>query len=60
MAGVSGRWMLAVRAVESSKGYELVKVLLIEALTYRFRGHSLADPDELRSRLKNFGSPVID
>ena len=22
---------------------------LIEALTYRFRGHSLADPDELRS-----------
>lgn len=23
---------------------------LIEALTYRFRGHSLADPDELRSR----------
>jgi pyruvate dehydrogenase E1 component alpha subunit len=23
---------------------------LIEALTYRFRGHSLADPDELRSQ----------
>jgi pyruvate dehydrogenase E1 component alpha subunit len=23
---------------------------LIEALTYRFRGHSLADPDELRDR----------
>jgi pyruvate dehydrogenase E1 component alpha subunit len=23
---------------------------LIEALTYRFRGHSLADPDELRSK----------
>ncbi|PYD07187.1 pyruvate dehydrogenase (acetyl-transferring) E1 component subunit alpha, partial [Pseudomonas syringae pv. pisi] len=28
---------------------------LIEALTYRFRGHSLADPDELRSiEEKNF------
>lgn len=25
---------------------------LIEALTYRFRGHSLADPDELRSRVE--------
>jgi pyruvate dehydrogenase E1 component alpha subunit len=23
---------------------------IIEALTYRFRGHSLADPDELRSK----------
>lgn len=23
---------------------------LIEAQTYRFRGHSLADPDELRSK----------
>jgi pyruvate dehydrogenase E1 component alpha subunit len=23
---------------------------LIEAETYRFRGHSLADPDELRSK----------
>jgi len=23
---------------------------LIEALTYRFRGHSLADPDELRAK----------
>jgi pyruvate dehydrogenase E1 component alpha subunit len=23
---------------------------LIEALTYRFRGHSLADPDEMRSK----------
>jgi pyruvate dehydrogenase E1 component alpha subunit len=23
---------------------------LIECLTYRFRGHSLADPDELRSK----------
>ncbi|MDB9481139.1 thiamine pyrophosphate-dependent enzyme, partial [Dolichospermum circinale CS-537/05] len=23
---------------------------LIEAMTYRFRGHSLADPDELRSK----------
>nr|UNJ15603.1 pyruvate dehydrogenase E1 component alpha subunit [Cyanidiaceae sp.] len=43
---------------------------LIEALTYRFRGHSLADPDELRSKnekdiwmsrdpIKNFQSYVI-
>ena len=23
---------------------------MIEALTYRFRGHSLADPDEMRSK----------
>lgn len=44
---------------------------LIEALTYRFRGHSLADPDELRSRqekeawlvrdpIKNIKQYIID
>ncbi|EME28506.1 [pt] pyruvate dehydrogenase E1 component subunit alpha [Galdieria sulphuraria] len=37
---------------------------LIEALTYRFRGHSLADPDELRSiEEKNFWiarDPIIN
>nr|AZL88065.1 OdpA [Harveyella mirabilis] len=44
---------------------------LIEALTYRFRGHSLADPDETRSRdekktwllrdpIKNFKKYIID
>nr|YP_009654383.1 pyruvate dehydrogenase E1 component alpha subunit [Pleurostichidium falkenbergii]QCH39670.1 pyruvate dehydrogenase E1 component alpha subunit [Pleurostichidium falkenbergii] len=43
---------------------------LIEALTYRFRGHSLADPDELRSRqeknawlardpIKNFKNHIL-
>ncbi len=44
---------------------------LIEALTYRFRGHSLADPDELRSKteketwqardpIKRFATYLID
>jgi pyruvate dehydrogenase E1 component alpha subunit len=44
---------------------------LIECLTYRFRGHSLADPDELRDReekefwekrdpLKMFAKFIID
>jgi len=44
---------------------------LIEALTYRFRGHSLADPDELRSKeekeywfprdpIKRFAAYVIE
>lgn len=44
---------------------------LIEALTYRFRGHSLADPDELRSKeekefwfsrdpIKNLGAYLIE
>nr|YP_010199003.1 pyruvate dehydrogenase E1 component alpha subunit [Hydropuntia urvillei]UAD88452.1 pyruvate dehydrogenase E1 component alpha subunit [Hydropuntia urvillei] len=49
---VDGMDVLAVREVSveaiararSGKG-----PTLIEALTYRFRGHSLADPDELRS-----------
>nr|ARO91069.1 pyruvate dehydrogenase E1 component alpha [Flintiella sanguinaria] len=50
---VDGMDVLAVRSVaqtaihraRSGKG-----PTLIEALTYRFRGHSLADPDELRSK----------
>jgi pyruvate dehydrogenase E1 component alpha subunit len=55
MAGVEvdGMDVLAVYAV----GKEAVRraragegPTLIEALTYRFRGHSLADPDELRSK----------
>ena len=55
MAGVEvdGMDVVAVRAVAN----EAVKraragegPTLIEALTYRFRGHSLADPDELRSK----------
>lgn len=49
---VDGMDVLAVRqaalkAIERARlGYGPT---LIEALTYRFRGHSLADPDELRS-----------
>lgn len=35
----------AVRRARAGEG-----PTLIEALTYRFRGHSLADPDELRSK----------
>nr|QJH88430.1 odpA [Pterocladiophila hemisphaerica] len=38
---------LAIRQARSGLG-----PTLIEAITYRFRGHSLADPDELRSRLE--------
>nr|YP_010851038.1 Pyruvate dehydrogenase E1 component, alphasubunit [Aphanocladia stichidiosa]WGH13924.1 Pyruvate dehydrogenase E1 component, alphasubunit [Aphanocladia stichidiosa] len=70
---VDGMDVLAVRNVtkvaiaraRSGKG-----PTLIEALTYRFRGHSLADPDELRSRqeknawlardpIKNFKNYII-
>jgi len=50
---VDGMDVLAVRTVAQ----EAVKraragegPTLIECLTYRFRGHSLADPDELRSK----------
>jgi pyruvate dehydrogenase E1 component alpha subunit len=39
---------IAQEAVERARAGE--GPTLIEALTYRFRGHSLADPDELRSR----------
>jgi len=37
----------AQRAVKKARAGE--GPTLIECLTYRFRGHSLADPDELRS-----------
>jgi pyruvate dehydrogenase E1 component alpha subunit len=45
--------VLAVRAVAQeaiSRARAGEGPTLIEALTYRFRGHSLADPDELRSK----------
>ncbi|WP_269623305.1 pyruvate dehydrogenase (acetyl-transferring) E1 component subunit alpha [Prochlorococcus marinus] len=43
----------AIRAIERARSGE--GPTLIECLTYRFRGHSLADPDELRSaQEKNF------
>nr|YP_009314540.1 Pyruvate dehydrogenase E1 component, alpha subunit [Liagoropsis maxima]SCW22794.1 Pyruvate dehydrogenase E1 component, alpha subunit [Liagoropsis maxima] len=50
---VDGMDVLAIRkvtleAIERARSGE--GPTLIEALTYRFRGHSLADPDELRSR----------
>ena len=38
---------IAVQAISRARAGE--GPTLIEALTYRFRGHSLADPDELRS-----------
>nr|CRF40132.1 Pyruvate dehydrogenase E1 component, alpha subunit [Laurencia snackeyi] len=50
---VDGMDVLAVRSVASSaidRARSGNGPTLIEALTYRFRGHSLADPDELRSR----------
>nr|YP_010986174.1 pyruvate dehydrogenase E1 component alpha subunit [Polyopes affinis]WOL37092.1 pyruvate dehydrogenase E1 component alpha subunit [Polyopes affinis] len=50
---VDGMDVLAVREV-AQKAVDRARSgegpTLIEALTYRFRGHSLADPDELRSR----------
>lgn len=50
---VDGMDVLAVRtvaeaAIKRARAGE--GPTLIEALTYRFRGHSLADPDELRSK----------
>nr|YP_009346843.1 pyruvate dehydrogenase E1 component alpha subunit [Gracilaria firma]APR74378.1 pyruvate dehydrogenase E1 component alpha subunit [Gracilaria firma] len=49
---VDGMDVLAVREV-ATKAITRARLghgpTLIEALTYRFRGHSLADPDELRS-----------
>nr|UAD84184.1 pyruvate dehydrogenase E1 component alpha subunit [Gracilaria changii] len=49
---VDGMDVLAVREV-ATKAIQRARLgngpTLIEALTYRFRGHSLADPDELRS-----------
>ncbi len=54
MAGyeVDGMDVLAVRGVAQeavARARAGEGPTLIEALTYRFRGHSLADPDELRS-----------
>ncbi|MGI0494350.1 pyruvate dehydrogenase (acetyl-transferring) E1 component subunit alpha [Alkalinema pantanalense CENA528] len=55
MAGheVDGMDVLAVRAI-AQEAVERARAgegpTLIECLTYRFRGHSLADPDELRSK----------
>jgi pyruvate dehydrogenase E1 component alpha subunit len=54
MAGeeVDGMDVLAVRAA-AQRAVERARAgegpTLLECLTYRFRGHSLADPDELRS-----------
>jgi pyruvate dehydrogenase E1 component alpha subunit len=39
---------VAKEAIERARAGE--GPTLIEALTYRFRGHSLADPDELRDK----------
>ena len=55
MAGVEvdGMDVLAVRAVAVeavARARAGEGPTLIEALTYRFRGHSLADPDEMRSK----------
>jgi pyruvate dehydrogenase E1 component alpha subunit len=55
MAGVEvdGMDVLAVRAVAReavARARAGEGPTLIEALTYRFRGHSLADPDELRAK----------
>nr|QVY58115.1 pyruvate dehydrogenase E1 component alpha subunit [Eucheuma denticulatum] len=50
---VDGMDVLAVRKVACQAIHRARQgegPTLIEALTYRFRGHSLADPDELRSR----------
>nr|ARW68314.1 pyruvate dehydrogenase E1 component alpha subunit [Chondria sp. (in: red algae)] len=50
---VDGMDVLAVRDVAQKaiiRARAGIGPTLIEALTYRFRGHSLADPDELRSR----------
>lgn len=51
-AEVDGMDVLAVRKT-AQQAIERARLgdgpTLIEALTYRFRGHSLADPDELRS-----------
>lgn len=57
MAGVEvdGMDVLAVHAVAQeavARARAGEGPTLIEALTYRFRGHSLADPDELRSKVE--------
>ncbi len=55
MAGVEvdGMDVMAVRTVATeavARARAGEGATLIEAMTYRFRGHSLADPDELRSK----------
>lgn len=71
---VDGMDLLAVREVAKeaiARARAGEGPTLIEALTYRFRGHSLADPDELRSPdekefwgakdpIKKFGAFLID
>jgi pyruvate dehydrogenase E1 component alpha subunit len=57
MAGVEvdGMDLMAVRAVAQeavARARAGEGPTLIEALTYRFRGHSLADPDEMRSKVE--------
>jgi pyruvate dehydrogenase E1 component alpha subunit len=50
---VDGMDVLAVRAIAQeavARARAGEGPTLIECLTYRFRGHSLADPDELRSK----------
>ncbi|MBE9136703.1 pyruvate dehydrogenase (acetyl-transferring) E1 component subunit alpha [Nodosilinea sp. LEGE 07088] len=50
---VDGMDVMAVRAVAQeavARARAGAGPTLIECLTYRFRGHSLADPDELRSK----------
>jgi len=76
MAGeeVDGMDVLAVRAA-AQRAIERARAgegpTLLECLTYRFRGHSLADPDELRAAaekefwakrdpIKRLASQVVD
>ena len=59
MAGeeVDGMDVLAVRAAAEravARARAGEGPTLLECLTYRFRGHSLADPDELRSEQAQF------
>lgn len=71
---VDGMDVLAVRSVAQdaiARARAGEGPTLIEALTYRFRGHSLADPDEMRAKaekdtwfsrdpIKRFASYLID
>jgi len=62
MAGeeVDGMDVLAVRAA-AQRAIERARAgegpTLLECLTYRYRGHSLADPDELRAQLRRSSGP---
>ncbi len=71
---VDGMDVMAVRAVAQeavARARAGEGPTLIECLTYRFRGHSLADPDELRSKaekeawlardpIKKFGAYLVE